>query len=170
MIRRNYFSINEHNRKLDSLSKLHKKDSLDVLEFDKKYNENYIVGAIHFLILNKNKSFFVVNYLERFQLMCGTNEKLTAKDSINFVNKNIEIIKKVKPIPTNEINSILGKYKSKIIENEINRMPLLISFGLKSDTLNGDIMYNIVNFMEKNKMQYYLIRRMNNEEINLITE
>lgn len=168
LIKSNYFSVSENNLKLDSLSNVHKKNSLEVLEFDEKYNENYIIGAIHFLIVDKNNSFFVVNYLEPFILMCGNTEELTSRDSINFVNKNTEVIKKIKPIPTKEITKILYKYKSKIIENEINRIPLLISFGLKNDTLNGNTMYNIVKFMENNKMERYLIRRMNNDELNML--
>lgn len=52
----------------------------------------------------------------------------------------------------------------KAFVNTENQNPLNISFALNNDPLKGSTMYNIIRFMENNKMKLYTIRRMNEYE------
>lgn len=163
-----YFSISENNQKLDSIKNI-RKDSREALEIhlDKRFNTNYHMGGIHFLIEDSIKSYYLVNYLENPFMMCGNIEPLSKQDSINLVNESIEKIKNIKPIKTREIKNVLKKYQSKILSEKSN-IPIEITFALKNDTLIGNSMYNILQFMEKNKMYIYNIRQMNDDELRKI--
>ncbi len=166
LIHKSYFSVSENNRKIDSIRNIKKNDSLEILEInvDKRYNENYHIGAIHFLIQDSIKSFYLVNYLENEILMCGNVTPLSKNDSIRIISENIEKIQIAKSIKTNSIIEILKKYQNKIVSKK-NQIPLQISFALKNDTLRGSTMYNILQFMAKNKMGLYEIRKMNDDEL-----
>lgn len=160
-----YFSISENNQKLDSIKNI-RKDSRETLEIhlDKKYNTNYHIGGIHFLIEDSITSYYLINYLENPILMCGNIDPLSKQDSINLINESVEKIKNIRPIKTREIINVLKKYKSKILSEKSN-IPIQITFALKNDTLKGNSMYNILQYMEKNKMYIYDIRQMNNDEL-----
>ncbi len=134
---------------------------------DKRFNSDYSLGAINFLIEDNEKSYYVIKDLEPFILMCGNVDPMSKRDSINSINKSIKIIQKAKPITTSAIEKILYEHREKIVNNKSNR-PLQISFALKDDTLKGQTMYNIIQFMEDSKMYVYKIRRMNKDEINFI--
>ena len=165
LIHKNYFSVTENNNKLDSIRNIKRNDSIEVIEInnDKRFNSHYYLGGIHFLITDSLNSYYLINYLENPILMCGNIPQISKIDSVKIVNESISKIKKIQPIRTNEIVRILEKYKSKIVAKPI---PLLITFAIKSDTLKGNSMYNIIEFMEKNKMSYYDIRKMNKDELN----
>ena len=97
--------------------------------------------------------------------MCGNVPPMTVKDSINAVNENISKLKKINPIETREISKILSKYQKQIFND--GSFILEVSFALKNDTLKGDTMYNIIEFMENNNMKSYSMRRMNNDELKI---
>lgn len=75
-----------------------------------------------------------------------------------------QLTDKIKPIRTSEIIKILQQNQKAIVNTE-NQNPLNISFALKNDPLKGSTMYNIIRFMENNKMKLYTIRRMNEYEL-----
>ena len=169
-VNKNYFSVSEYDRKVDSTLNIKVKDSVErplPITYDKRYNPDYSIGAIHFLIEDKENSYYVIKDLEPFILMCGNVDPMSKRDSINSINNSIKIIQKAKPIATSEIERILYEHREKIVNNKSNR-PLHISFALKDDTLKGQTMYNIIRFMDDRKMYIYTIRRSNNDEINLI--
>lgn len=168
-VNKNYFSVSEYDGKIDSTRINFVNDSLQILDniIDKRFNPNYSLGAIHFLIEDNEKSYYVVKDLEPFILMCGNVDPMSKSDSINSIKKSIKIIQKAKPIATSAIEKILYEHREKIVNN-ISNIPLKISFALKDDSLKGQTMYNIIRFMEDSKMYIYRIRRMNKDEINFI--
>ena len=170
LVHKNYFSVSENNRKIDSIKNNRESDSLEIIEIreDKRYNDHYHIGAIHFIISDSSKSFYLINYLENPVLICGNLTALSREDSIKVVNKNILKIQKSTAIKTDDIIQILKKNKVNIVNN--SPIPLQITFALKNDTLKGDTIYNIINFMEKNKMSLYDIRTINQEERNKISK
>lgn len=169
LIHKKYFSVSENDKKLDSIRSIKRNESLEIIEIntDKRYNKQYHIGGIHFLIEDSIKSYYLVNYLENPILICGNIPPLSENDSIKILTENIEKIQKIKPIKTGEIIGILKKYENKIVLNN-SHIPLLISFALKNDTIKGNSIFNILQFMEKNKMTYYEIRQMNSEELKKI--
>ena len=167
IVHKRYFSVSENNKKIDSIENIplsHDREQLRIIK-DKRFNEDYHTGAIHFLIINEKQSYYLINYLEPQILMCGNVPPMTVKDSINTVNESISKLKKIKPIETREICKVLSNYKKQIYND--GRIPLEISFALKNDTLKGDTMYNITEFMENNNMKSYSMRRMNNDELKI---
>ena len=167
IVHKRYFSVSENNKKIDSIENIplsHDREQLRIIK-DKRFNENYHTGAIHFLIINEKQSYYLINYLEPQILMCGNVSPMTVKDSINAVNESISKLKKIKPIETREICKFLSKYQKQTYSD--GRVPLEISFALKNDTLKGDTMYNIIEFMENNNMKSYSMRRMNNDELKI---
>ena len=167
IVHKRYFSVSENNKKIDSIENIplsHDREQLRIIK-DKRFNEVYHIGAIHFLIINEKQSYYLINYLEPQILMCGNVSPMTVKDSINAVNESISKLKKIKPIETTKICNFLSNYQKQIYND--GRIPLEISFALKNDTLKGDTMYNIIEFMENNNMKSYSIRRMNNEELKI---
>lgn len=167
IVHKRYFSVSENNKKIDSIENIplsHDREQLRIIK-DKRFNEVYHIGAIHFLIINEKQSYYLINYLEPQILMCGNVSPMTVKDSINTVNESISKLKKIKPIETREICKVLSNYKKQIYND--GRIPLEISFALKNDTLKGDTMYNITEFMENNNMKSYSMRRMNNDELKI---
>ena len=168
-VNKNYFSVSEYDRKVDSTRINFVNDSLQILDniIDKRFNSYYSLGAIHFLIEDNEKSYYVVKDLDPFILMCGNVDPMSKRDSINSIKKSIKIIQKAKPIATSAIEKILYAHREKIVNNKSN-IPLQISFALKDDSLKGQTMYNIIRFMDDRKMYIYTIRRMNKDEINFI--
>ena len=167
IVHKRYFSVSENNKKIDSIENIplsHDREQLRIIK-DKRFNEVYHIGAIHFLIINEKQSYYLINYLEPQILMCGNVPPMTVKDSINTVNESISKLKKIKPIETREICKFLSKYQKQTYSD--GRVPLEISFALKNDTLKGDTMYNIIEFMENNNMKSYSMRRMNNDELKI---
>ena len=167
IVHKRYFSVSENNKKIDSIENIplsHDREQLRIIK-DKRFNEVYHIGAIHFLIINEKQSYYLINYLEPQILMCGNVSPMTVKDSINAVNESISKLKKIKPIETREICKFLSKYQKQTYSD--GRVPLEISFALKNDTLKGDTMYNIIEFMENNNMKSYSMRRMNNDELKI---
>ena len=167
IVHKRYFSVSENNKKIDSIENIplsHDREQLRIIK-DKRFNEVYHIGAIHFLIINDMQSYYLINYLEPQILMCGNVSPMTVKDSINAVNESISKLKKIKPIETREICKFLSKYQKQTYSD--GRVPLEISFALKNDTLKGDTMYNIIEFMENNNMKSYSMRRMNNDELKI---
>ena len=167
IVHKKYFSVSENNKKIDSIENIplsHDREQLRIIK-DKRFNENYHTGAIHFLIINEKQSYYLINYLEPQILMCGNVSPMTVKDSINAVYESISKLKKIKPIETREIYKFLSKYQKQTYSD--GRVPLEISFALKNDTLKGDTMYNIIEFMENNNMKSYSMRRMNNDELKI---
>ena len=167
IVHKRYFSVSENNKKIDSIENIplsHDREQLRIIK-DKRFNEVYHIGAIHFLIINEKQSYYLINYLEPQILMCGNVSPMTVKDSINTVNESISKLKKIKPIETREICKVLSNYKKQLYND--GRIPLEVSFALKNDTLKGDTMYNIIEFMENNNMKSYSIRRMNNDELKI---
>ena len=168
-VNKNYFSVSEYDRKVDSTRINFVNDSLQILDniIDKRFNSDYSLGAIHFLIEDNEKSYYVVKDLEHFILMCGNVDPMSKRDSINSINKSVKIIQKAKPIATSSIEKILYEHRDKIVNNKSD-IPMQISFALKDDSLKGQTMYNIILFMDDSKMYIYTIRRMNKDEINFI--
>jgi len=167
IVHKKYFSVSENNKKIDSIENIplsHDREQLRIIK-DKRFNEDYHIGAIHFLIINEKQSYYLINYLEPQILMCGNVSPMTVKDSINAVYESISKLKKIKPIETREIYKFLSKYQKQTYSD--GRVPLEISFALKNDTLKGDTMYNIIEFMENNNMKSYSMRRMNNDELKI---
>ena len=167
IVREKYFSVSENNKKIDSINNIPLSSDREQLRIikDKRLNEDYHIGAVHFLIINEKQSYYLINYLEPQILMCGNVSPMTVKDSINAVNESISKLKKIKPIETREICKFLSKYQKQTYSD--GRVPLEISFALKNDTLKGDTMYNIIEFMENNNMKSYSMRRMNNDELKI---
>ena len=167
IVHKRYFSVLENNKKIDSIENIplsHDREQLRIIK-DKRFNEVYHIGAIHFLIINEKQSYYLINYLEPQILMCGNVSPMTVKDSINAVNENISKLKKINPIETREISKFLSKYQKQIFND--GSIILEVSFALKNDTLKGDTMYNIIEFMENNNMKSYSMRRMNNDELKI---
>ena len=167
IVHKKYFSVSENNKKIDSIDNIPRSPDREQLRIikDKRLNEDYYIGAVHFLIINEKQSYYLINYLEPQILMCGNVSPMTVKDSINAVNESISKLKKIKPIETREICKFLSKYQKQTYSD--GRVPLEISFALKNDTLKGDTMYNIIEFMENNNMKSYSMRRMNNDELKI---
>ena len=167
IVHKKYFSVSENNKKIDSIDNIPRSPDREQLRIikDKRFNEDYHIGAVHFLIINEKQSYYLINYLEPQILMCGNVSPMTVKDSINAVNESISKLKKIKPIETREICKFLSKYQKQTYSD--GRVPLEISFALKNDTLKGDTMYNIIEFMENNNMKSYSMRRMNNDELKI---
>ena len=167
IVHKRYFSVSENNKKIDSIENIplsHDREQLRIIK-DKRFNEVYHIGAIHFLIINEKQSYYLINYLEPQILMCGNVPPMTVKYSINAVNENISKLKKINPIETREISKFLSKYQKQIFND--GSIILEVSFALKNDTLKGDTMYNIIEFMENNNMKSYSMRRMNNDELKI---
>lgn len=163
-ITKNNFSVSGFYKKLDSIKETHhKNDSLEVYLpiYDKRLNKNYLYGAIHFLILDKNNSYYVIDHLKPSILFCGNTGEFSTQDSIDFIKKSNLLIDQARPIKTSEITKILKQHQNAIVNTEDIHHPLNISFALKNDTLEGSAMYTIINFMENNGMKSYTIRRMN---------
>ncbi|WP_131368495.1 hypothetical protein [Chryseobacterium soli] len=151
---------------MDSLNEAHSKnDSLEapITTNDKRLNKNYVHGAIHFLILDKDNSYYVIDNLKPF-LLCGNTGEFLKQDSIDFIEKSNLLTDRSQPIRTSEITKILKQHQNAIVNTE-NTNPLNISFALKNDTLKGSTMYRIISFMENNGMKSYTIRRMNAYEL-----
>ena len=167
IVHKKYFSVSENNKKIDSIDNIPRSPDREQLRIikDKRFNEDYHIGAVHFLVINEKQSYYLINYLEPQILMCGNVSPMTVKDSINAVNESISKLKKIKPIETREICKFLSKYQKQTYSD--GRVPLEISFALKNDTLKGDTMYNIIEFMENNNMKSYSMRRMNNDELKI---
>ncbi len=167
IVHKRYFSVSENNKKIDSINNIPLSSDREQLRIikDKRLNEDYHIGAVHFLIINEKQSYYLINYLEPQILMCGNASPMTVKDSIKSVNESISKLKKIKPIETTKICDFLSNYQKQIYND--GRIPLEISFALKNDKLKGDTMYNIIEFMESNNMKSYFIRRMNNEELKI---
>lgn len=166
-ISREYFSVSEFSKKIDSLkSNAAKADSLIPIipKEEKRLNKNYFQGSIHFLILDEHNSYYVINSLEPQISMCGVSPEHSEQDSLAYISNSNQITDKIKPIKTSEITKILKKHKPAILHS-YNNSPLIISFALKKDTLKGPTVYNIISFMEKDKMQLYTFRRMNEYEL-----
>lgn len=160
---KNDFSVSAFEKKLN-----HVKDS-NSLEippdiYDKRLNKDYLNGAFHFLILDKDNSYYVIDSTKLFPLMCGNRSEFSKQDSINFIKESTIRIQKLQPIKTAEIIKIL-KQNQNMIVNTDNINPLNISFALKNNILHGSVMYDIINFMENNGMKLYTIRRMNEYEV-----
>ena len=167
IVHKKYFSVSENNKKIDSIDNIPRSPDREQLRIikDKRFNEDYYIGAVHFLIINEKQSYYLINYLEPQILMCGNVSPMTVKDSINAVNESISKLKKIKPIETREIYKFLSKYQKQIFND--GSFILEVSFALKNDTLKGDTMYNIIEFMENNNMKSYSMRRMNNDELKI---
>ncbi|MCS3532238.1 hypothetical protein [Chryseobacterium sp. JUb7] len=160
---KNDFSVSAFEKKLNYVKG---NDSLEIPPaiYDKRLNKDYLNGAFHFLILNKDNSYYAIDSTRLFPLMCGNRSEFSKQDSINFIRESTTHIQKLKPIKTAEIIKILKQNQNTIVNaDHIN--PLNISFALKNDILQGSAMYDIINFMENNGMKLYTIRRMNEYEI-----
>lgn len=170
LIPKNSFSVSGFDKTMDSIkTSSSKNDSailLPIIREDNRLNKNYFIGGIHFLIVDENNSYYVINSLERL-MTCGNEPPFSKQDSIWFIKENSKKIENIKSIKTSEITKILEENKNAIVHTW-NNLPLTISFALKNDTLNGSTMYDIISFMEKNKMYMYTIRRMNEAELNKI--
>ena len=167
IVHKKYFSVSENNKKVDSIDNIPRSPDREQLRIikDKRFNEDYYIGAVHFLIINEKQSYYLINYLNPQILMCGKVSPMTVKDSIKSVNESISKLKKIKPIETTKICNFLSNYQKQIYND--GRLLLEVSFAMKSDTLKGDTMYNIIKCMEDSKMKSYFIRRMNNEELKI---
>ena len=167
IVREKYFSVSENNKKIDSINNIPLSSDREQLRIikDKRLNEDYHIGAVHFLIINEKQSYYLINYLNPQILMCGKVSPMTVKDSIKSVNESISKLKKIKPIETTKICNFLSNYQKQIYND--GRLLLEVSFAMKSDTLKGDTMYNIIKCMGDSKMKSYFIRRMNNEELKI---
>ncbi|MFP3596652.1 hypothetical protein [Chryseobacterium sp. SIMBA_029] len=167
LVSKNNFSVSGFYKKLDSLNEAQSKnDSLEapIITNNKKLNKNYLHGAIHFLILDKDNSYYVIDHLKPFILLCGNTGEFLKQDSIDFIEKSNVLTDQSRPIRTSQIIKILKQHQNAIVNTE-NTNPLNISFALKNDTLEGSTMYRIISFMENNGMKSYTIRRMNAYEL-----
>lgn len=166
----NRFILTQYKKFIDSIeNNFPKNDSMHIIEFpdSRKININYSMGAIHFLVANENESYYVINDLSPYSNWCGweSNDKESIKnDSLIYIKRNIDKVKKAELINNQEITKILEKYKDSIV-NKMNPNPLSVSFAFEKDTLKGKTMYNTINYMEKNGMKSYFFRKMNTEEI-----
>lgn len=168
LVSKNNFSVSGFYKKLDSLNEVHSKnDSSEVYipTYDKRLNKDYVHGAIHFLILDKDNSYYVIDHLKPFILLCGNTGEFLKQDSIDFIEKSNLLTDQSQPIRTSEITKILNQHQSAIVNTQDTNHPLNISFALKNDTLEGSTMYRIISFMENHGMKSYSIRRMNAYEL-----
>ena len=173
------FIVSKNNEKYDKLiESFMNRDSTDLEEgieisepdpepslFDKKLNQKYTIGSIHFMILDTSTTYYYINDLEP-KFTCGNEhyQQMTIEDSINFIVENSKQIPFSKKIKTNQISEVLNQYKKEILN--YNGTPFTISFASKHDTIKGEIMPNLFSFMEQNGMNSYFIRRFNEAEIN----
>ncbi|MGH1516212.1 hypothetical protein [Chryseobacterium sp. JK1] len=172
LIPENDFSVSDFDKKIDSLKQAYKNDSLKIImphEFDKRFNKNYLSGSIHFLIIDKNKSFYVIKSLKSNFSMCLNTAPFSKQDSIYLIEQENGLIDKAEPIKTTDIINLLKKNRNSIVNTE-NNNPLMISFALKDNTLKGSSMYGIISFMERNGMNSYTIRRMNEYELRKVSQ
>lgn len=75
-------------------------------------------------------------------------------------------------IQITELDSILNiilKYKSKLISTDESwGTPKVVSFAVKNDTLKGNFIHDTIKLMNTNGINYYFIRRMNEDELKAI--
>lgn len=157
-----YFSLTEFNQNLDSLKQIWEKEGLEPELRRKGINPDYDLGKIHFVIVDNRKSYYALN--SNYPFLLFDNENTVKEDSNVFVSENIKTIQKLQPIFTDNITRILTKYKPEISESST------ISFALQKDTVGGNIMFKILNYMENNGLKRYTIRKTNPEEQMLIGE
>ncbi|SFJ14776.1 hypothetical protein SAMN05421638_2303 [Kaistella treverensis] len=162
IISKNNFSVSGFDKKLDSLKNNNSKIGLETVS-EINYNENYLNGALHFLIIDENNAYYVITPKKSFVFIYGNENKFSKKDSLNYIEKSKEIINNITQIKTSEITQILKQNRHAILNTE-NRIPLNISFALKNDSLRGSQMHDIISYMENNGMKSYTIRRMNQYE------
>ena len=172
----NSFVVSKYNENYDKLIKeLINKDSTNIyneeievpeIYFDKKLNLNYRIGHIHFMILDTTTTYYYINSLENISI-CGTDQsiEMTEQDSINFTIENSKLLPYSKKIKTQQITKILNTYKKQINNN--NGIPLTISFASKKDSIQGNIMQNILSYMDQNGIKSYYIRKFNESELNV---
>jgi hypothetical protein len=166
LIPENNFSVSAFNKKLDSINKNYTENGslkAPLEKYDKRLNKKYLHGTLHFLILDNNTSYYVLDTLRPTVLMCGNRPEFSKLDSINFVKKSTKFIDLLQPIKTSEVIKILKQDQDLIVNKDYNN-PLNVSFALKNNTLKGATIYTIINFMENNGMKSYTIRRMNEYE------
>ena len=70
LIHKNYFSVSENDKKLDSIRN-NQKSEYPEINIDKRYNKQYHLGGIHFLIEDSLRSYYLINYVKNPVLMCG---------------------------------------------------------------------------------------------------
>lgn len=157
-----YFSLTEFNQNLDSLKQIWEKEGLEPELRRKGINPDYDLGKIHFVIVDNRKSYYALN--SNYPFLLFDNENTVKEDSNVFVSENIKTIQKLQPIFTDSITRSLTKYKPEISESST------ISFALQKDTVGGNIMFKILNYMENNGLKRYTIRKTNPEEQMLIGE
>ncbi|MFA7615216.1 MAG: hypothetical protein WCY16_01375 [Weeksellaceae bacterium] len=159
-----YFSLTEFNQNLDSLKQIWEKEGLEPELRRKGINPDYDIGKIHFVIVDNQKSYYVLN--SNYPFLLFDNENTVKEDSNVFVSENIKTIQKLQPIFTDSIIPILSKNKNEIRQKEWG-LPA-ISFAFQKDTIEGNIMFEILNYMENNGLKRYTIRKTNPEEQMLI--
>jgi hypothetical protein len=179
--KKEYFSVSENDYYLDTLLANHKRrfveeNKLNSNENDVEFNSEvrmdgvslkYITGKFHFLIMDSTQAFVLSRATKYLDIeICGNSD---ATDSIREMKSIHYYLDSIQPIQLTRIPAYLKKNEDKIIEGKENRnLPALITFSLKNDTLKGSFIHDILDSMEKNRMNHYLIRRMNEIEMEAV--
>lgn len=159
--KKDYFSLTEFQQKTDSLKNIASNEGFEVLDITNDYNPDYTIGKIHILIEDENRSFFVMNkYNPNSDCDCAREE-----DSLAYINFSIDAVKNSKEIKTGHIIKILEGNK-----DSINRFenPIIVSFALKNDTVQGDFLFNVIDYLDKNGLNHYFFRKANQKELEKI--
>ena len=141
-------------------------DSIEVEVTSSTFNPDYIMGNVHFLILNENQAFYSqYSPLPFGDCLAGTQEDLK-NDSIKAIQFNIEAMNRIRPITIDSIREVI-----KIANNKLNQKSFeknIFSFALKDDTLRVDFFSELVKQLENDDKNRILIRRMNDKELETV--
>ncbi|MBA5628465.1 hypothetical protein [Moheibacter lacus] len=166
--RKDRFIVSENNRWLDSI----KNAAFDKgLEIEQKtlrgIPSDFVSGKFHFIILDEEDAFYyskAKTYPD--VLLCGVIDNSDIERERKSFNKYLDSIQ---PIKLTDIRKYLTENRDEIIAGkEYRQSPVNITFALKNDTLKGSFMHDILNFMEDNGMNAYMIRRINNKELEAV--
>lgn len=142
-------------------------DSVEVEVTSFTFNPDYIMGNVHFLILNENQAFYSQNSpipFGDFNCLTGTEED-SRNDSIAAIEYNVKSLDNIRPISIASIQKVISTNNEL---NENNSTINIFSFALKEDTLKVNYFSELVNQLENDKRSRILIRRMNNKELEAV--
>lgn len=149
------FILSEFISKNDSLRHAAENEGYAVLDYSKSRYGNYTMGDIHFVILDENHSYYLLNYINPFPEI---DYQPTKEDSILIHQSNINRLDALKPVSTDSIAEIIARNSSELKENQ----PIL--FALKNDTLKGAAISDAIELMKTKNLNIYFFRKINDEE------
>lgn len=149
------FILSEFISKNDSIRHAAENEGYAVPDYSISPYGNYTMGDIHFVILDENHSYYLLNYKNPFPEI---DYQLTKEDSILINQLNIKRLEALTPVSTDSIAEIIAKNSGELKENQP------ISFALKNDTLKGTAISDAIELMKTKNLNIYFFRKINDEE------